>query len=81
MTMADSLFDILSQKDFDVPSEIAVIKRYVADQFQETVEVVVNRSAIIITVPNAALASTLRFRTPHLRRLTGTDKRLVLRIG
>jgi hypothetical protein len=77
----DSLHDILSHKDFDEPSEGAVIKRYVREQFDETVAVTVNEREIIIAARSAALANTLRMRTLALQKLVGDKKRLVFRIG
>jgi hypothetical protein len=78
--MADSLFDILSRKDFDEPPEITAIKEYVSEQFQEAVEVIVRERDIIVTVASAALAGTLRFQIPKLRKAAKTDKRIILRI-
>lgn len=78
--MADSLFDILSRKDFDEPSEIVAIKQFVTTQFHEAVEVIVREHDILVTVPSAALAATLRFRLQALQTAAGTTKRIVLRI-
>jgi hypothetical protein len=77
----DSLFHILSNKDFDEPPEIASVKKYVQDEFQAEVGVQVREKDIIVTVPNAALASTLRMRGPEMKRRCQLDKRLVFRIG
>jgi len=78
--MADSLFNIIARKDFDEPPEIRAIKQYVADRFNEAVEVIVRERDIIITAPGAALAGTLRFHVRHLQRAAQTDKRITLRI-
>lgn len=77
----DSLYDILGRKDFDEPPEAVAIKKYVQEQFDETVAVTVREREIIIAAPNAALASTLRIRVLALQRLIGEQKRLVFRIG
>lgn len=77
----DSLSDILGRKDFDEPPEAAAIKRYVQAEFQATVGVQVRERDIVILVPSAALANTLRLRGPAIRRLCQTDKRLTYRIG
>ncbi|HEY1835425.1 MAG TPA: hypothetical protein VGG13_01235 [Candidatus Saccharimonadales bacterium] len=77
----DSLNDILSRKDFDERAESLAIKKYVREQFDETVAVQVREREIIIAAPSAALAGTLRIKTVELRRLLDTDKRLVFRIG
>jgi hypothetical protein len=77
----DSLFDILSGKDFDEPPEISSIKKYVQDEFQSDASVQVRDKDIIVTVSNAALAGTLRMRSPEIKRRCQLDKRLVFRIG
>ena len=77
--MADSLFTILSDKDFNEPQETAAIKQYVQGQYQVTVEAVVRGGDIIVTTPSAALTSTLRFHTSQLKKIAQTDKRIVLR--
>ncbi len=77
----DSLFNILSDKDFDEPPEIASIKKYVQDKFQQAVGVLVRERDIVIIVPNAALANTLRLCGPDIKRRCQTDKRLTFRIN
>lgn len=77
----DSLFDLLGRKDFDMPPEAAAIKKYVRDEFHTEVEVTVREKDILIAVPSAALAGTLRMRVPLLKKLAQTDKRLAFRIG
>jgi hypothetical protein len=78
--MTDSLFDILSRKDFDEPSEMTAIKQYIQEHFQVAAEVALRDREIIITVPSAALAGTLRFHVRKLQAAANTNKRLVLRI-
>lgn len=77
----DSLNSILSSKDFDEPPEMVSIKKYVKDEFQVVVGVQIRERDIIISVPNAALANTLRLRGPDLKRRCQIDKRLTFRIG
>ena len=77
----DSLHSILSDRNFDEPPEIAGIKKYVQDEFKATVGVTVRDKDIIVAVPNAALANTLRLRGPEIKRRCQLDKRLVFRIG
>jgi hypothetical protein len=76
----DSLFSILSSKDFDEPPEITSIKKYVLDEFKVDVGVQVRERDIIVMVPNAALAGTLRLRGPEMKRRCQLDKRLTFRI-
>lgn len=77
----DSLNDILGQKDFDEPPEMTSIKKYVQDEFQTAVGVQVRDRDIVIEVPSAVLANTLRLRVPDIRRRCQIDKRLTFRIG
>lgn len=77
----DSLLNILSNKDFDEPPEMASIKKYVQDEFKLTVGVQVREKDIVVSVPSAALANTLRLRGPEIKRRCQLDKRLVFRIG
>lgn len=77
----DSLGSILGDKDFDEPPEMSSIKKYVQDEFKVAVSVLVRDNDIVIGVPNAALANTLRLRGPDIKRRCQTDKRLTFRIG
>ncbi len=77
----DSLNNILSLKDFDEPPEVQGIKKYVQEAFQTKVSVMVREKDIIISVPSASLANTLRLRAPEMKRRCQVDKRLVFRIG
>lgn len=77
----DSLGSILGDKDFDEPPEMSSIKKYVQDEFKVAVSVLVREKDIVIGVPNAALANTLRLRGPDIKRRCQTDKRLTFRIG
>jgi hypothetical protein len=77
----DSLNDILRRKDFDEPAEAVAIKKYAREQFDESVAVTVREREIIIAAPSAALANTLRMRVLALRKLVGTERRLVFRVG
>ena len=76
----DSLFNILGNKDFDEPSEILSIKKYVKDEFKADVSVMVREKDIVIGVSSASLATTLRLRAPDMKRRCQIDKRLVFRI-
>lgn len=77
----DSLLSILGNKNFDEPPEIAAIKKYVQDEFHAEVAVQVRDKDIIIAVPSAALATTLRLRGPEMKRRCQLEKRLTFRIG
>jgi hypothetical protein len=78
--MSNSLADLLAKKDFDEPPEMQAIKQFVADRFQEDVEVLVRERDIIVTTSSAALASTLRLNVTELRKIAETEKRITFRI-
>lgn len=77
----DSLFSILGNKNFDEPPESASIKKFVQDEYQSAVTVLVRDKDIVVTSQSAALISTLRMRSPEVKRRCQLTKRLVFRIG
>ena len=77
----DSIFSILGNKDFDEPPEISSVKKYVFDEFGVKPTVKVSGTDIVISVPNAALITTLRLRGPEIKRRCQLDKKLIFRIG
>ena len=79
--MSNSLADILANKDFDEPPEIAAVKKFVQDNYQEAVEVLVRENEIVVGTRSAALAGTLRLNVRRLQGAANTSKRFVFRIG
>lgn len=79
--MTDSIGDLLPTRKYNEPPEIATIKSFVSDQYKVTPSVTIKDTQIIIGVPNAALAGTLRMQLHTLQELCQTKKRLVIRIG
>lgn len=77
----DHLSDILSRKDYDVPQEAVIIKRYVQEHFDVSVGVSVQAKTITITAPSSSLIGRLRMHTLQLQRACQTDKKLIFRIG
>lgn len=77
----DSLSNILHSKDFDQPPEMAAIKKYVREEFKTDVGVQVRDRDIVVQVPSAALANTLRLRSPDIKKRCRLTKRLTFRIG
>lgn len=77
----DSLNDILSRKDLDMPPEAVAIKSYVERKFKSTVGVKVQPHNIVITADSAALANTLRLQTVQIQKAADTNKKLTFRIG
>ena len=76
----DSLSSIINSKDYEGPTEILSIKKYVMDEFDVAVGVQVRDNDIVISVPNSALANTLRLRSPELKRHCGINKHLTFRL-
>jgi hypothetical protein len=79
--MADSLADILANRNFDEPDETLAIKSYALETFGKAVVVTVKDKEIIITAQSAAYANALRSRTRQLQQAADTTKRLVFRIA
>lgn len=77
----DSLNNILINRNFDEPPESVAIKRYISDNYRVDSVVMVRQNDIVITVPNASLASTLRLQAPEIKKACFTDKRLTIRIS
>lgn len=77
----EDLKSILAGHTPKEPPEIAAIKTYVLVQFQAKVSVALRGNTITITVPSAALASTLRMHSPQIAKAAHTDKKLFFRIG
>lgn len=79
--MSNSLADILSNKNFDEPPEIAAIKKFVQDNYQEAVEVIVRERDIVVATRSSSLANTLRLNVRRLQAAAATNKRFVFRVG
>jgi hypothetical protein len=79
--MADSLFDILQNKNFDEPPEATAIKKYVFQKYNKSVAVTVRDKDITVTAQSAAFANALRMQWKQLQKAANTDKRLVFRIA
>lgn len=77
----DSIFNILSRKDYDLPPEITAIKQYVRDEFDAEVEVIMRDKEIVIAGRSSALIGSLRMHGPRIKKAANTDKRLVFRVG
>ncbi len=79
--MTDSIGDLLPKKRLARPPELEIIKKFVNENYQIEPVVTVKPTQIIIAVPSAALAGTLRMQLHELQDLCQTDKRLVIRIA
>lgn len=81
MKAMDSLQDLLGAYRPQEPPEILVIKRYIDEHFSAPSSVAIRGETIVITVPSAALANTLRYHAAKLKAACGSSKRLMFRIG
>lgn len=77
----DSLASILRHKDFDEPPEVQAIKKYVQENFRASASVLAREKDIVVVVGSASLVSTLRLRSPEIKRRCDIKKRLVFRIA
>ena len=77
----DDLSEILRRKNFDEPSEVRAIKEYVRRYYDKEVRVTMQQHAIVVSARSAALIGSLRLNLPKLQTASGTDKRILLRVG
>ena len=80
MRMANSLQELLQNKNYDEPPEIKIIKGFLRTHYSSDCEVTVQPQQIVIAVRGSALAGALRVRLHDLKILCHTDKRLTIRI-
>lgn len=78
--MSNSLADVLANKNFDEPPEMAAIKTFVRAMFNEDCEVLVREHEVIVLVRSAAFANALRLKVTELRSAAHTNKRIAFRI-
>lgn len=79
--MADSIADLLGNRDFEEPPEVRIIKDFIRKRFDAEASVTIQPHQIIIGVKESSLAGALRMHLHELKRLCATDKRLIIRIG
>lgn len=79
--MSNSLGDILRDYDLDEPPEIKRVKAYVREQFQIVPVVGFQNDQIVVSVPSAALAGTLRMQVYQIQKAAETKKRIMIRIS
>jgi hypothetical protein len=77
----ESIGDLLKRYSPKGPDDVMAVKKYIADTFNTPVSVGMQGEALVITVPSASLANTLRYRIADIQEAAGTSKRLILRIG
>ncbi len=77
----NSIEDLLKNKKPHEPAQVAALKKYVYDNYKETIAVRVASKHYLITVPGAALAQRLRVETKAITEECNLDKKLVIHIG
>lgn len=77
----ESLQDILGQKNFTPPDEIAVVKEYVLRRYNKPCSVKLQRGALILSVRGSALAATIQLERNRLIEVCNLTQKLVIRAG
>jgi hypothetical protein len=77
----DSLGDLMAKREKPEQPELSAIKNYVDEHFHTPIRASINGNTIVITVPSAALANTLRLQITKIQQICRLEKRLVIRIG
>jgi len=77
----ESLQNLLASRKFTPPAEIEIVKSYIQRKYSSGCVIKVQREAVMVSVSNSALASTLRLEQQALIKACGLTKRLVIRIG
>lgn len=79
--MTDSLKDILGNRKYEQPDEVAYIKNFVQEKFGEEPKVRITNQSVIINVSNASLAGALRVHLYKIERDLKLKKNLRISIG
>lgn len=77
----DSLQDILGNKRFEAPDEVTALQDYIKRRFNSRSSVKLQREALILSVPNSALAATLQLHRQQIIEQCHLTKKLVIRTG
>ena len=77
----DSLQDIMSQRSFAPPDEMAVVKDYVQRRYKRDCSVRLEHGTLIISVRGSALAATLQLERNTLIEACNIKQKLVIRAG
>ncbi len=78
----DSLQNILGQKDFTPPNEIALIKNYILRRYQSKCYIKAGKDSITIAVHSSSLAGTIHLERQQLIDACGIkNKKLIIRTG
>jgi hypothetical protein len=77
----DSLQDIISKFGKPEQPELIAVKKYIDERYHVPVSAAIQGDTVVITVPSAAFANTLRLEATQIRNTCGVTKRLIFRIG
>ncbi|MCA9323646.1 hypothetical protein KC992_00935 [Candidatus Saccharibacteria bacterium] len=77
----NELSDLLKQRTPQEPPQVAALKAYVKEKYNQPIQVQTNRTHYTIVVPGAALAGRLRTESAQITERCSLDKKLVIRIG
>jgi len=77
----DSLGNIISRYVTPEQPELTAIKHFISKRYGVTVQAAISGSMIVVTVPSAALANTLRLQITTIKEECKLEKRLIFRIG
>lgn len=75
----DSLGHILNGKQFELPDEATAVRAYVARRYGATTSVKLQNNALILSVPNSALAATLYLERQQITEKCQLTRRLVIK--
>lgn len=79
--MGAQLGDILQDRNYSEPPEIQLIKEFVKNEVGIVPTVKVTPDTLIVTLPSAAAAGTLRFKLFQLQRQLGHTRKIILKIS
>lgn len=77
----ESVANIIARITPPEPDELKAVVRYVDEHYHARVHATVRGDAIVVAVPSAALANTLRLQVTKIREACQLKKRLVFRIA
>lgn len=81
MGLVESLQEILGRKDFRPPDEVSMVIEYIKRRYKSSCRVRIERDAMIIKLPNSALAATVQMERQALIDSCRINRRLVIGFG
>ena len=77
----ESLQDILGRRDFTPPDEITMVSEFIKRRYKSASKIRIERDALIVRVPNSALAATIQLERQQLIDTCRITRRLVIGFG